>query len=453
MNILESRGRALNHERISAKSVVYWMSRDMRVHDNWALLAAQELALTLKQPLEVVFSLLPIIPNATRQHYQFLLLGLAEIEKELKENSIPFSVLIGDPTTTLPDYCRKGIGALIVDFSPLKPGRIWRERVAQKTPTAVWEVDAHNCIPAWITSDKQEYAARTIRPKIEALLPNYLTTFPSLKLHPLLPKEKIRTNDWTAIIQSVRSPVTHQHLTSLPGEKAAKETLRLFLEQKLRSYEETRNDPTLDGQSHLSPYLHYGQIAAQRIVLEVMKWKAPGRIKTPFLEELIVRKELAENFCFYSPSYDECKGFPGWAKKTLDVHRKDPRPYLYSLEQFAEGKTHDPLWNAAQKQMLITGAMHGYMRMYWAKKILEWTKSPEIAVHIAITLNDTYALDGRDPNGYTGIAWAIGGVHDRPWAERPIFGTIRYMSARGAQAKFPAADYCHKWNTYEKTSR
>jgi deoxyribodipyrimidine photo-lyase len=213
------------------------------------------------------------------------------------------------------------------------------------------------------------------------------------------------------------------------------------LDSKLIHYDDTRNDPTQDGQSNLSPYLHFGQLSAQRVALEVRMHPVPDAEKEAFLEELLVRRELSDNFCFYNPSYDSVAGFPEWAQKTLKAHRSDPREYRYSAEELEQGLTHDSLWNAAQMEMVRRGKMHGYMRMYWAKKILEWSQSPDEALNIATYLNDKYELDGRDPNGYTGIAWSIGGVHDRAWQERPIFGKIRYMSHRGAQRKFDVQAY------------
>jgi len=217
--------------------------------------------------------------------------------------------------------------------------------------------------------------------------------------------------------------------------------LREFLRERLPWYHEGRNDPMEDAQSNLSPYLHFGHISAQRIVLEVTKHDANRESQEAFLEELIVRRELSDNFCFYNAHYDHFEGFPDWAKKTLNDHRKDTREYVYSLDDFGRGDTHDQLWNAAQREMVRRGKMHGYMRMYWGKKILEWTESPEEAIKIAIYLNDRYELDGRDTNGYAGIAWSIGGVHDRAWPERPIFGKIRYMSYHGCKSKFDVMAY------------
>jgi deoxyribodipyrimidine photo-lyase len=215
----------------------------------------------------------------------------------------------------------------------------------------------------------------------------------------------------------------------------------MFINKKLADYDTARNDPSKDGQSGLSPYLHFGQISAQRVALEALRSTAPEPVKEVFLEELITRRELSDNFCFYQLAYDSPKCFPDWATKTLAKHRRDRREYLYSMKDLEAGRTHDDLWNAAQREMVLHGKMHGYLRMYWAKKILEWTRSPEEAMRIAIHLNDRYELDGRDPNGYAGITWSIGGVHDRPWGERKVFGMVRYMSEKGCRSKFDVDAY------------
>jgi deoxyribodipyrimidine photo-lyase len=230
----------------------------------------------------------------------------------------------------------------------------------------------------------------------------------------------------------------------VPGARAAQKVLQIFISENLSRYASERNDPNAQAQSNLSPYLHFGQISAQRVVLELLKIP-PSLSREAFLEELIVRRELAENFCLYNEAYDAFAGFPAWAQKTLNTHRSDPREFIYTREEFEKAVTHDELWNAAQREMVRTGKMHGYLRMYWAKKILEWSASPEEALATAIFLNDTYELDGRDSNGYTGIAWSIGGVHDRPWFDRPIFGSIRYMNANGLRRKFDSVTYAARF--------
>ena len=219
-----------------------------------------------------------------------------------------------------------------------------------------------------------------------------------------------------------------------------------FVNNKLKNYPNDRNNPCLDGQSGLSPYLHFGQLSPQRVAWMVSRSELSAETKEPFLEELVVRRELADNFCLYEPAYDRIDGFPDWARKTLNQHRSDKREYLYSFAELEGGDTHERLWNACQQDLIQSGKLHGYLRMYWAKKILEWTPDPETALEYAITLNDRYSLDGRDPNGYTGIAWSIGGVHDRAWRERSVFGKIRYMNEAGCRRKFDVDSYIHSVN-------
>jgi deoxyribodipyrimidine photo-lyase len=268
--------------------------------------------------------------------------------------------------------------------------------------------------------------------------------FPKLRKHPYKWAARAK-NDWERIAGEVKADESVPPVDGLePGEAAAKKALRDFINDKLDGYGDGRNFPDSDGLSGLSPYLHFGQIAAQRVAIEAEKSGAPGRSVEAFLEQLIVRKELADNYCFHEPHYDGFAGFPEWGKKTLNKHRKDKREYLYTAKKLEKAATHDELWNAAQREMAVTGRMHGYMRMYWCKKILEWTRSPEEAQRIAIYLNDKYELDGRDPNGYAGIAWSIGGLHDRPWGERRTFGTIRYMSYNGCKGKFDIGAYINK---------
>ena len=227
-----------------------------------------------------------------------------------------------------------------------------------------------------------------------------------------------------------------------PGSNAALRRLDYFLEHTLSGYAWRRNDPNQPGQSQLSPYLHFGQLSPQRVAWEVRRLFPSGSPDSDaFLEELIVRRELADNYCFYTPDYDQTTAFPSWAQATLKEHLSDPRPASYLFAQLETAATADPLWNAAQNELVQTGKMHGYLRMYWAKKILEWSSQPQEALEAAVLLNDRYSLDGRDPNGYAGIAWSIGGVHDRPWPSRPVFGKVRSMTFGGAKKKFDTAKY------------
>jgi len=449
----------IDHRRIAkirngdfSGPVLYWMSRDQRVNDNHALLYAQEMAIAQKSSLGVAFNLVPSFPGANIRHYQFMIWGLKELESRLHGLNIPFFLLIGQPEDTLPEFIEKfSIGLLVTDFSPLHIKNRWTQQILKTTNLPFHEVDAHNIVPCRHASQKQEYAAYTIRPKINKRLNEFLTGIPEVVKHPYKMRSGDWGNDWDRAEKSLKVDQQVSTLDSIKsGEKAADETLKDFLKLRLRKYHQKRNDPNEDAQSGFSPYLHFGHISAQRIALEVLRSDSNEADKEDFIEELVVRKELSDNFCLYNENYDKFEGFPDWAKKTLDEHRQDPRQYIYSERQFENAETHDDLWNAAQKEMVLTGKMHGYLRMYWAKKILEWTESPERALETAIYLNDKYELDGRDPNGYAGIAWSIGGVHDRAWNEREIFGKIRYMSYEGCKRKFDVKRYIARISNIEK---
>jgi deoxyribodipyrimidine photo-lyase len=221
--------------------------------------------------------------------------------------------------------------------------------------------------------------------------------------------------------------------------------LKRFIRDALPYYAERRNAPELDATSHLSRYLHFGQLGPHTIALAVRDADAPEQSRNSLLEELIVRRELAIAFTTYNRHFPTIASCEGWARKTLADHADDQRTHAYTERQLENAETHDPLWNAAQRQMVDSGWMHGYLRMYWAKKILEWRRSPADAYAIAVRLNDKYEVDGRDPNGYAGIAWAIGGKHDRAWPERPIFGKIRYMSGASTGRKFNSRAYIDRW--------
>jgi len=445
--INENRIRLLQKGNETKGPVVYWMSRDQRAHDNWALLFAQQIAIEKKKALIVLFNLVPDFLEATTRQYGFMLKGLKEVEDELGKFNIPFFITLGKPEEEIPKFINKvGASIIVSDFDPLKIKRIWKRDLAKKISIPFYEIDAHNIVPCLYVSDKLEFAAYTIRPKINKALLEFLDEFPPLKKMNKgeVSSEKI---DWKRIETSLKINTKVQEVNWIkPGENSALKTLEDFLQNKFENYHEFRNDPTKDGQSNLSPYLHFGQISAQRIALETQRLKGNKDSEKVFLEELIIRRELSDNFCYFNKNYDSFDGFHEWAKTSLDEHRKDKREFIYSLKEFEEAKTHEDLWNAAQLEMMKTGKMHGYMRMYWAKKILEWTKSPEEAQKIAIYLNDKYELDGRDPNGYTGIAWSIGGAHDRPWFERPVYGKIRYMNRNGAEKKFDVKTYIDKFN-------
>jgi deoxyribodipyrimidine photo-lyase len=426
--------------------VIYWMSRDQRAHDNWALFFAQQLALEKKLPFVIMFNLVPDFLEATIRQYGFMIKGLKKLNQELARYNIPFYMLFGKPEEEIPKFIKKYNASILVsDFDPLRIKRTWKKEIAKKIQIPFYEVDAHNIVPCLHVSDKLEFAAYTIRPKINKALIEFMDEFLPLKK---MSKSELSSNEieLEKITKTLNIDFSIKEVDWLkPGEKAASECLKEFLEKKFEDYHEMRNDPTKDAQSNLSPYLHFGHISAQRIALETQKLSGNKESEKSFLEELIVRRELSDNFCYFNPKYDSFEGFPDWAKASLNDHRNNEREFIYSLEEFEQAQTHEDLWNAAQRELLATGKLHGYMRMYWAKKILEWSKSPEEALRNAIYLNDKYELDGRDPNGYTGCAWSIGGVHDRPWFERPIYGKIRYMNRNGAKNKFDIAQYIKKY--------
>jgi deoxyribodipyrimidine photo-lyase len=419
------------------------MSRDQRVHDNWALLFASQIALRQNVPLIVVFCLVPSFLAATLRQYGFMLEGLQEVEASLRVKGVPFYLTKGSPEKEIPAFVEKfEVGVLVTDFDPLRLKVAWGRSVAGAITIPFYEVDAHNVVPCRVTSPKREYSARTIRPKVHRLLPEYLDRFPVLPGNPAAADHMPDPVNWEKARENITVDRTVAEVDWIkPGEAGALEALDRFVALGLDRYDLFRNDPNEAGQSGLSPYIHFGQLSAQRVALEVMKSDVSGHLKEAFLEELIVRRELSDNFCFYTGGYDSFQGLPRWGQETLDRHRGDPRPYRYSIEELDSGQTHDDLWNAAQMEMRKRGKMHGYLRMYWAKKILEWTSSPEEALEAAIFVNDRYELDGRDPNGYAGIAWSMGGLHDRPWAERSVTGTIRSMTYKGCARKFDVRKY------------
>ena len=437
------RVRTLKEGTPAVGTVVYWMSRDQRSVDNWALIHAQNQAILRKCPLRVVFCLLPDFLSATPQHYHFMLEGLKSVAIDLLSKNIPFVMLSGEPEDVLPRYIHENrIALLVTDFDPLRVKQAWKKKILKQTNVRIEEVDAHNIIPCWEASPRQEFGAYTLRPKIHRQLHEYIEPFSLIVRHPYSETATAPIPDGLTVLDQLSDEKTSSAAYKNPsGQVAAMDRLAHFIENGLEQYDNKRNDPSLDGQSNLSPYLHFGQLSAQRILLTIAESNVIRSAQDVYLEELVVRRELADNFCYYNTNYDNIKGFPAWAQETLEKHWRDERPYLYDKEELEKGLTHDPAWNAAQQQLVTSGKMHGYMRMYWAKKILEWTSDPETAMKTAIFLNDRYSLDGRDPNGYTGIAWSIGGVHDRAWGERTIFGKIRYMNFAGLKRKFNIASY------------
>ena len=426
------------------RCVVYWMQRAQRGRDNPALNHAIEIGNALKLPVLAVFGLTADYPEAERRHYRFLVEGLPDAKKDMEARGVPLVVRIGRPSDVAVKVAGE-VGAAIVigDENPVRVGQKWRNSVAEALKVPFRLVDADVVVPSSLFP-KEEFAARTIRPKMHRIWDEYLKpmTNPKARVawkHGSIPKgEPIETD-------SLMERLTVKGVGEVPGytggSAEALRRLRRFVKDRLPVYSTERNEPTPYNTTELSAHLHFGHIGPLTIALAVMESDAPEECKVSLLEELIVRRELSINFVSRNPDYDRLQGCPAWGLKTLAKHADDPRPVLYSAERMEAGETGDPLWNASQKEMVLTGRMHNYLRMYWAKKILEWTPDPETAFAITLRMNDRYEMDGRDPNGYTGVAWAIGGKHDRPWGERPIFGMIRFMSYESTRKKFDSKGY------------
>ena len=425
------------------EAVVYWMQRAQRASDNPALDTAIAIGNLTHKPVVVFFGLNPFVHGGNARHYQFLAEGLADIAAGLRRRRVGF-VLRTFPAHHLRPFLAQVRPAILIgDENPLRQTQRWREIIAEDVHIPFWTVDADVVVPSRLIETEQ-YAARTIRPRIHKHLSAFLP----------LEREAQARVAWTSRDAVASMAPTPDILDGLPidrsvapveslrgGWRQARQRLRRFVSGPLASYADTRNHPDLDGTSQLSPYLHFGQIGPRTVANAVTAAGAVPAATNAYLEQLIVRRELAINFVRYNAAYDRLDGCERWARSTLRRHRFDPRPHLYTRDQFEAAETHDPLWNAAQRQMLRTGWMHGYMRMYWAKKILEWSASPDEAFETAVYLNDRYELDGRDPNGYANIAWAIGGKHDRPWPTRPVYGEIRSMSYASTSRKFDSARY------------
>jgi deoxyribodipyrimidine photo-lyase len=443
----------------AGRCVVYWMQRAQREFENPALEVAIRSANELRMPVAVFFGLLTTHPVANLRHYTFMVEGLVDTAARLKRRGIGFyvrAVSKDGPARTFAKFCADVNAAMAVtDENPLRHSARWREEAARIVRIPMLSVDADAIVPS-VLMQREQYAARTIRPRIHSLLSRYLK--PVSNAAPTVSwKSSARLRSLQLSMNLLGAVKVDPSVPPAPeirgGTSQGLAALRRFVGRRLIGYASLRNRPELDATSQLSPYLHFGHVGPHTVAITVTNADAPARDREAFLEEMIVRRELAINFVRHNRNYDRLQSCEPWALKTLTSHAEDLRPYIYTYRQLERAETHDPLWNAAQTQMVRTGWMHGYLRMYWAKKILEWSRSAAEAFRAAVRLNDRFELDGRDPNGYAGIAWAIGGKNDRAWGpQRPIYGMIRYMSFQSTSRKFDSRSYITQWNGWLVTA-
>jgi deoxyribodipyrimidine photo-lyase len=446
MSIQSTRIRVLNgaEPRSDGRYVLYWMQQSQRARFNPTLEFAVDQANARSLPVLVCFGLVDGYPEANARHYAFMLEGLAEVAHSLKERGIAFVIGRGSPDQVALGFAREA--ALIVcDRGYLKPQKAWRASVARQATCRVVQIEGDVVVPVETASPKHEVGARTLRPKLYRVWDDYIVPLAPQPVHRPAHDLAVQTEvDLTDVSGLVRALKVDQSVPPVRrfqgGTSQAWARLERFLAKPFAFYAKNRSVPEAGAASHMSPYLHFGQISPIEIALSIREARSGNEDdRSAYLEELIVRRELAMNHVFYDERYDTYQAVPEWARKTLDSRRTDERPYLYTAEQLAAGETHDRYWNAAMQEMRETGYMHNHMRMYWGKKILEWSPSPEEAFDTTLRLNNRYFLDGRDANSFTNVAWVFG-LHDRPWGLRNVFGNVRSMG-QNTLRKFDADVY------------
>jgi deoxyribodipyrimidine photo-lyase len=442
--IQPSRIQRLNdRETARGDYVLYWMQQAQRAAGNPALEVAIAEANRLRLPVIVGFGLMSDYPDANRRHYTFMLQGLQETRRALCARGIELVVRCGAPVAV----ALAARAALVVsDRGYLGHQRTWRRELAEQVPCRVLQVEGEVVVPVEVASTRPETAARTLRPKLHRLWDDYLEEL--IEVEPAQPSldlavaGEVHLADLDAILDDLQLDGSVPAVLRFQGGTSeARQRLEAFLDGKLKGYGGDRNEPAAYQCSFLSPYLHFGQISPVEVALAV-RGSGVGHPddRNAYLEELIVRRELATNFVHYQPDYDRYACLPDWARQTLAAHRGDTREAVYSFEQLEAAATHDRHWNAAMEEMVVTGFMHNSLRMCWAKQIPVWSPTPETAYERILDLNNKHFLDGRDPNSYANVAWTFG-LHDRPWPERAIFGKVRSMTAAGLERKFGMASY------------
>lgn len=433
---------------VRGRYVLYWMQQSQRAVFNPALEVAIAAANRLGLPVLVGFGLIDSLPRSKARHYAFMLEGLAETARALRERGVGFVIRRGSPDEVALQLAREA--ALIVcDHGYLRAQKAWRRCVAEAAGRRVMRVEGDVVVPVAQASTKAEIGARSLRPKIGRLRDPYLVRLraqrPRIEAGRLRVKGDVALDDLPALVAQLKIDHSIGAVSAFRGGYShARRRLTEFVAARLGEYCAARTLPGAPKLSTLSPYLHFGQISPIEVALAVRDARAPEADRASFLEELIVRRELAANFVEHTPHYDRYESLPAWAQSSLARHARDRREHLYDYEELAAARTHDPYWNAAMQEMRLSGFMHNHMRMYWGKKVLEWSASPQEGYQVLLRLNNSYFLDGRDASSYANVGWVFG-LHDRPWPERPVFGNVRYMNAAGLKRKTDIDVYVRTW--------
>ncbi len=461
---LTLRQRPLNEVRLQPEGeyVLYWMQSTHRFEDNWALRLAVLEADRLNRPLLIHQGLDPTYEHANARIHTFILENARELAQRAPSLGLTYQFVLRrrrDDDRRVVDRLAARANLVVTDLYPTAGIAERTARFAERAPCRVVAVESHCVVPA-AHFGKEEYAARTIRPKLAKVRELSLTpapdraprvSFPSALFASLeverLPIATMSDADIATAVASCEidhtvPPVARQYFAS--GRAAALTRLHTFCRDALGDYEARRNDPTdAEGSSRLSPYLHFGQISAAEVARTVIA-AGPASSVEKFLDELITWRELSFNFASLNPNHGKLRGLPDWVHRSMEGHKDDPRDANYSLAEFEEARTHEPLWNAAQRELRETGAIHNVVRMLWGKSAILWTKRYKTALDILILLNNKWGLDGRDPSSFGGIQWCFG-KFDRPWFDKPVWGVIRPMSLARARDKWDVDGYIRRW--------
>lgn len=422
--------------------ILYHMQTAQRAEQNHALEYAVRKANEQEKGLLVSFGLHDDFPEANRRHFAFMLEGLEKTADALRRRGIGFVLRKGSPAEVAAKLSKQAT-EVVIDRGYLRYNREFAEALKQDLKIPLTQVETEPPVPHSLITDKQEYAARTIRPKIMKKLQDHLVWLDTTSLNKDSLGMQPNGEEFEGLLDSLNLEDVPPVKFWKGGTVAARAKFQHFLEEDLKRYDELRNQPHKPCLSHMSPYLHFGQISPAHVLLMLQEHDRNDENTDSYIEELAVRRTLSQNFCLYCEDYDKLTCVPDWAYETLQVHKDDEREHVYTREQLENAETHDPYWNAAQKEMVHTGYMHNHMRMYWGKQIITWTQTPEYAYKTTLYLNNKYFLDGRDPNSFGNVGWLFG-LHDQGWKERAIYGKVRCMTQGGLKRKCDPEAYV-KW--------